>query len=46
MYLLISVVICSVELEHEAALDPVVLSCSTQVLEYNNVMFLEHYGLR
>jgi hypothetical protein len=46
LYLLISVVICSVELEHEAALDPVILSCSTHVLEYNNIMFLVASGRR
>jgi hypothetical protein len=41
MYLLISVVVCSFELEHKATLDLVELSCSTCVLEYNNIMLLE-----
>jgi hypothetical protein len=42
MYLLISVVVCSFELEHKATLDLVKLSYSiTCLLEYNNIMFLE-----
>jgi hypothetical protein len=42
MYLLV----CSVELEHEAALDPVKLYCSMRVVEYNNIMFLVASGRR